>query len=238
MKLTEDIKSEIKRYSQAAYPLEACGIVAGEHVIGIPNIAEKPALDFRMPDGTFAMYDVTAVWHSHPDGPQEPSDTDMQGQITTAVPWILCSSYTDSCSEPFMWGSDYIPPLVGREFRHGPSGTDDKGDCYALIKDWYLQECGVTLPEFPRANGWWETQPSMYLDNFQQAGFTVAKGEVQVGDVALMQINAPVINHAAVYIGDGLLLQHLTNRLSRRDPAALWNKLVKKWVRYHGTGTS
>ena len=37
------------------------------------------------------------------------------------------------------------PPLIGREFRHGASGSDDKGDCYALIKDWYFLEKGVKI---------------------------------------------------------------------------------------------
>lgn len=45
-----------------------------------------------------------------------------------------------------------------------------------------------------------------------------------------MAINSEEINHAAIYIGNGLLLQHLTNRLSRRDPAALWMKMIKMWV--------
>ena len=235
MELTRLIKHEIQQYAYKTYPLEACGVVAGGAAIELPNIAESPECDFKLSPDTFALYDVDAVWHSHPDGPEEPSDADMSGQIQTAVPWILCCSYKDgTASEPYMWGGGYIPPLVGREFRHGPSGTDDRGDCYALIKDWYKAERGAELPEFPRANGWWETDSSMYIDHFKEVGFVETSGDIQIGDVALMQINAPVINHAAVYIGDGLILQHLTNRLSRRDPAALWSRLIKKWVRYNG----
>ena len=235
MKLTQLMKHDIQKHAYAAYPQEGCGVIVGGSVISLPNTAADPCVDFQLPADAFAGYDVDAVWHSHPDGPEEPSDADMSGQIQTDVPWILCCSYADgTASEPYMWGGDYIPPLVGREFRHGPSGTDDRGDCYALVKDWYKTERGVTLPEFPRANGWWETRPSMYLDNFTAAGFSEATGEPQVGDVALMQISAPVVNHAAIYIGDGLLLQHLTHRLSRRDPATLWQKLIRKWIRYEG----
>lgn len=237
--LTQEQKIKIKQLAVKAYPQEGCGIIESGVVAAIQNIAEDPLNNFEMPAGTVATHEIEAIWHSHADGPQEPSDVDMEVQIETAVPWILCCSYSDgSASEPFMWGGEYIPPLIGREFRHGPSGTDGKGDCYALIKDWYLQECGVTLPEFPRANAWWETQPSMYLDHFKEAGFVDAEGEPQAGDVAFMQINAPVINHAAVYIGNGFLLQHFTNRLSRRDPAAMWQKMIKKWVRYNATGKS
>ncbi|WP_043946890.1 NlpC/P60 family protein, partial [Ralstonia solanacearum] len=37
------------------------------------------------------------------------------------------------------------------------------------------------------------------------------------GDVILMQVRAPVPNHAAVYLGGVQMLHHLHGRLSSRD---------------------
>lgn len=232
MNLTYELKEQMKAHAVEAYPHEACGVVAGGMYIPLRNTAADAFNDFALPVRTFADHDVEAVFHSHPEADAAPTESDMKSQIETAVPWILCTSYADHATEPFMWGGDYIPPLIGREFRHGPSGTDGAGDCYALIKDWYKMERNIELPEIPRSNEWWKRGGHLYIDNLKAAGFYIVQAgdEPQVGDVALMAINSEEINHAAIYIGNGLLLQHLTNRLSRRDPAALWMKMIKMWV--------
>ena len=177
---------------------------------------------------------MKAIFHSHPDNPDYPSASDMQQQIATAVPWALCVSYKDSASEPFSWGGDIIAPLLGRQYRHGPSGTDGCGDCYAVIKDWYKLEKDIELPEFPRDENWWKNGGNLYEEGFTQAGFHKVNvgNEPQVGDVALMAIRSQVVNHAAVYIGDGLFLQQLCQRMSRHEPAGRWTQLIKEWVRY------
>ena len=41
--------------------------------------------------------------------------------------------------------------------------------------------------------------------------------ELQYGDAILMQLGAKLPNHAAVYIGDQLILHHIQDRLSSRD---------------------
>ena len=67
-------------------------------------------------------------------------------------------------------------------------------------------------------DGWWNNGENLYLDNFKSAGFEeVRDGSLKVGDGILMQIRSPVPNHAAVYIGNGMILQHLHRRLSSRD---------------------
>lgn len=232
MELTDALKAHMKAHAAEAYPFEACGIVAGGVYVPLANTACDCRNDFALPARTFLDYDVQAVFHSHPDAPDAPTESDMKSQIETAVPWILCSARDDGASEPYMWGGDYIPPLIGREFRHGPSGTDGKGDCYALIKDWYKLERGIELPEFPRSDEWWKSGGHLYAENFATAGFHAVTGqEREIGDVAFMSINCAEMNHAAVYIGGGMFLQHLAHRLSRRDPAPMWAKMIRMWVR-------
>jgi cell wall-associated NlpC family hydrolase len=103
---------------------------------------------------------------------------------------------------------------VGRRFHHGTL------DCFTLIRDYYATEHGIEIPNFAREDNWWNNGQNLYRDNFQRAGFrelTDAE-DVQVGDVFLMTIRSPVENHAAVYIGDGMILHHFWGRLSSRDP--------------------
>ncbi|WP_196244185.1 NlpC/P60 family protein, partial [Xenorhabdus bovienii] len=57
-----------------------------------------------------------------------------------------------------------------------------------------------------------------YMKNYADAGFTECRGELQVGDVIIMQIQSSEPNHAGVYIGDGLMLHHMYGQLSHRVP--------------------
>ena len=41
--------------------------------------------------------------------------------------------------------------------------------------------------------------------------------DIRKGDVLLMQIASPVPNHAAIYLDDGVIMQHVAGRLSSRD---------------------
>ena len=59
---------------------------------------------------------------------------------------------------------------------------------------------------------------SLYLDNFAKEGFyPIPLEELQYGDAILMQLESSLPNHAAIYLGDQLILHHLQKRLSSRD---------------------
>jgi len=51
---------------------------------------------------------------------------------------------------------------------------------------------------------------------FLLQGFEQVK-EPQVGDVILISVGANVPNHAAIYVGDQMVLHHAPKRLSKRD---------------------
>lgn len=241
MTLTEKQIADIRAHAFAEYPRECCGIIACGEYLPQPNIHETPETDFRLDSAVWCSHDVEAVVHSHPDAPDEPTASDMASQIATAVPWVLCSVKSGAVSTPYAWGTkDCIPPLVGRGFRHGPSGTDGKGDCYALLRDYYLLERDAELPEFPRDNEWWKHGKDLYSECFAEAGFR-ALGPLETpetGDVVLMSINSAVLNHAAIYVGNDMILHHLHGRLSRREPACLWRKMFRKWIRHENSDTA
>lgn len=228
----------IAAHAAEEYPREACGlIVRGKGYVRCENAAEDPERHFALPAAALDMHrGALAVVHSHPDGPEYPSAADMTGQMNTALPWGLCVVTEDgTVSKPFYWGDSLTPPpLIGREFRHGPSGTDGRGDCYALIRDWYRLEKGIILPDFARDDAWWESGENLYSDHFADAGFVeIPASEAKDGDVFMMKIQSDVINHAGILTGGSqLILHHLSGRLSRQEPMGRWYKFITKWVRY------
>ena len=77
-------------HTQALYPLEACGLLAGQgncisHIYIIENILHSPvAYEMNPQQQLEAMLnaedldlELLAAYHSHPQGPQTPSETDI-----------------------------------------------------------------------------------------------------------------------------------------------------------------
>lgn len=239
-----EVEAEARRHAIDAYPEEACGLVVSDgprvRYVRVNNIAPNPRESFAMPLRVWARHQIRAVVHSHPDKSADdgPSASDMRQQIATALPWGL--TCTDGvAASPVIWWGDMlpVPDLVGRPFRHGPSGSDGAGDCYALIRDWYRVERGIVLREFPRDVEWWNNGADLYRQGFGDAGFRrldTDREQPQPGDVFLAQVRSPVPNHGGIYLGSGLVLHQLSNRLSRREPVGPWAKMITHWLRYEG----
>ena len=154
--------------------------------------------------------EVVAVIHSHPTTNPKPSEADLVACEKTGVAWHIVNPLTEE------WGycepSGYQLPYVGRVFAHGVV------DCYSLCRDWYEREWGLHLRDYDRRDQWWEHGENLYLDNFQKEGFRVIPvEELQRGDALLIQLSSSVPNHAAIYLGDQLILHHVQGRLSSRD---------------------
>jgi [CysO sulfur-carrier protein]-S-L-cysteine hydrolase len=82
--------NQILAHLQAEYPLEACGILAGQagaivRVYPIANKLRSPIAYEMEPQQQLAAmleidekgWEMTAVYHSHPQGPETPSQTDV-----------------------------------------------------------------------------------------------------------------------------------------------------------------
>lgn len=238
-----DVILAIKEDAIGRYPEESCGVVLRRKdgtafYYPMQNIAEDPLKSFRIDESKLApiMESVIAVVHSHPNGPDCPSETDMRQQLALGVPFGIVTTDGVGCFEPFFWG-DGTPkaPLIGRGFRHGVT------DCYALIKDHFDVNLGIKLGEYPRDWEWWDSGQKLYEDHFALEGFSrIDENEVKEHDCFLAQIRSDTPNHAGVYVGGNLILHHLTarlpadaSRLSRREPIGSWSKFICGfWVRH------
>lgn len=225
------------------FPQEACGLIVvvkgKERYIPCRNIAPDPTRDFVLAPEDYAKAedtgDIVAVAHTHPNASAKASAADMTSCEESGLPWYILSITQDIDDPPVVgdWSRiepcGYVAPLVGRKFVHGVH------DCYTIIRDWYKLEREVTLLNFEREDEWWNNGGNLYVENFEKAGFKEAKYPPQVGDVFLMNVRAPVANHAAVYIGDGMILHHMYGRLSTRDVyGGYWAEVTTKLIRYEG----
>ena len=171
--------------------------------------------------------DIIGVFHSHPVSSPEPTQADKVSCEDSNLPWYIVNPKSET------WGyyepQGYKAPLIGREWVWGIT------DCWALVRDYYQQKKNISLLDYER-----NMSPEEFLVNplFEkyaiQTGFReLDKDEnLEKGDVLLMSILHPTLNHVAIFLGD-MVLHHLADRLSCREPYSEWlQKCTGKRYRY------
>ena len=218
-------------HAAAQSPFESCGVVIDGEYVPCENSHLDPENHFQIKKTHWIALSkkgkIQAVIHSHTGthGPF-PSAHDMEAQQNTGLPWAVV---TIAPKKKITWFGDQVldVPLVGREFIPGVQ------DCYSIIRGYYWQERGVKLKEFPRDAEWWMDGKNLFRDGFQEAGFyAIPKEQLQEGDVMLMQIRSKTPNHGAVILKGGLMLHHVNNQLSRREPFCRWLPYATHWLRF------
>ena len=214
---------DFKQHAADTFPHECVGIIdADDNYIRCGNNHPTPETNYRLDGKILLSHNIKAICHSHTNGITYPSYDDTC--IMVAMPeyeyHILC------CDNLVSYNRNNPAPLLGREFVHYMA------DCYGLIRDYYYLK-GIIIKEYPRKYKWWEQGQDTYRDGIASSGFVeVTDGTIIEGDCLLMQINSPVPNHAAVYIGDGMIIQHFCDRLSKKDPLDRWAKYAIGVYRY------
>jgi len=221
---------------------EICGVVTDAPQPGgfayhrLFNSAADPAHQFVIDQAALRdLPPVRAVVHSHPAGPAWPSPDDMRQAQADDAAWGIVVPRGVADPGLFWFGGDIMPSLTARGYRHGVT------DCYALVRDWFRTQEGLTLIDRPRAWEWWEDGDDLYSAHFAESGFVRLDVDAtpQRGDVALAAVLGPVINHALVHLGQGLVLHHLAGRhgydparLPRREPVERWRRYIRFWARH------
>ncbi|MBJ8450344.1 C40 family peptidase [Acinetobacter bereziniae] len=229
MKIKAKLKKQIITATMEAYPHEMCGVVQHGEFVRLPNISKDTINHFEIDHQALAEIEdhgqIEAYVHSHPDGTAVASPLDRHQIELHGKPWIICA-YPDTDIQIFQ-PTGYKAPLIGRHYFHGWQ------DCYALVRDFYLRELGITLDDFERDDKWWESKEhaSLYLENYEKAGFYEVF-EPQYGDMILCKVGRTEHpNHAVLWLGDQtslksentqpcigstLILHHPYNRESER----------------------
>lgn len=235
--MNKTLRAAIERHAVAAYPAECCGLIIRgprrREYFPCRNTATDSGDHFRIAPEDYAAAEdrgaVLAVVHSHPDWSAEPSEADRVGCEASGLPWYIVEVRRDDAGEvkpgalSEVSPSGYRAPLLGRSWAHGVL------DCYALVRDYYARELGISLPDFPREDGWWTRGEDLYFRHYAEAGFYPV-AEPRQGDMIVMQVRADEANHAGVFLADGklatepdhyptpgVILHHLHSKDSRRD---------------------
>lgn len=252
MRLTKVLKDQITAHAWGEYPNECCGVMIGGQYRPCTNIAHDPANTFEIDPAEWMalaeLGDIGAIVHSHPNGEPLPSEVDKVQMGLHGVDWVIVGlGHTPTgatyCDIKTHKSTAYTAPLLGREYHHGVQ------DCYSLVRDYYSRELGIELPDFARADEWWEDEnhEPLYQNNFVKAGFVVVD-DLQKHDVILCRVGRTHhINHALIFVGDGkltsentpdcvgdcLVLHHPHGRLSVREIyGESWQKRTALIVRH------
>ena len=138
VRLTHEQLQAIERAAEAAYPEEACGLLVGRSLPGAGyrvstveagvNVAEPPRTRRFEVDPKLRLRlerelrespnSVIGVYHSHPDGSAEPSETDISMIFEPAMVWLI-TAVADGMAGATM---AYKPTEDGAAFR--PLGLD------------------------------------------------------------------------------------------------------------------
>ncbi|MBS7812343.1 NlpC/P60 family protein [Roseococcus pinisoli] len=238
------VEAAIQKHAVEMHPQEACGVVTAQGYVRCANVADDPLKNFAISEEELALHrPIFAIVHSHPGGSLTPSELDQQRQIDGDLIWGICAVHHDPVDGltplPVLWWGDGVwqdhdlPPLIARPFRWGPTGTDGAGDCFSLARDYYQLHHGFLMDEVARASGFWRRGADPYGTRWKSAGFEkIELTDMQPGDAVFLCIRADVPNHAAIFLGEGgLILHHLENHLSYREPLARWTNSVRLALR-------
>lgn len=106
-----------------------------------------------------------------------------------------------------------LQKYIGIPFKYGSD------DCYGLVRQFYKDEFGIELTNYARTDNWWNEGQNLYIDNYKNEGFYLLSetDDLQYGDLMLIALGCSVASHAAIYIGNNLVLQHCQGHPSSID---------------------
>lgn len=234
--MTPENRARFILHAREQAPREACALLVIERGVERIRLCANMAIgtdQFIIDPNDYAAADragdIVAIVHSHPLGPAEASQADLVSCEASGLPWHILALPGEVWA--YIEPTGYKAPLVGREWSHGVL------DCYSLIRDWFAQERGITLPDYARKDEWWLRGENLYVEHFREAGFVeIDPADLQPGDGILMRVCSPVTNHGAVYLGDNYIIHHVQGRLSCREPLGnSWRNRITHTLRYENS---
>jgi len=232
LELDSSTEADFTAHALRESPNECCGLIVDGRYWPCRNIAAEPTEEFRIAPEDYraatAAGTVQAICHSHVRHAARPSPSDIVGCDASGLPWLIINPHMGA--QCVLEPSGQPMPLIGRPWVWGAA------DCWSLVRDWFQQERGITLPDWDRPDTPEEFQAAPMFDRlWEGAGFRRVTERPQVGDVALMSIGGPGLNHVGVFVENGRILHHLRGRLSRRDLYGGWlQSCTGRLVRYAG----
>lgn len=228
--ITPELETEFQNYCVTKYPAEACAFVIKGKLVPVENVAEFPNDHFALSSkDQLRILTAQAFLHSHPDGEMSPSEADMRAQIAANIPFGLCMNTAQGAERIVWWGDHLLDlPTLERPFISGVF------DCYEAVRAIYWQERQIKLKAFAREDDWWNTEANLIEDSLIKSDFRISTEEPKKYDLYAMSFTSNnKITHLAVNLGEGRLLHHLENGVSKIDYSVRYAKFIEKVYTYH-----
>jgi proteasome lid subunit RPN8/RPN11 len=122
MTTTDDVLASIRRHGAQAYPEEGCGFLLGTMEEGENQVVDTEPVANRRTDNRERRYEITpddyraadrvaqdrgldvvGFYHSHPDHPAEPSDTDLEEAAFPGYTYVIISVHGGTPHEITAW---------------------------------------------------------------------------------------------------------------------------------------
>jgi proteasome lid subunit RPN8/RPN11 len=142
--LTPEQQEKIMAHADSVAPHECCGFVMEDgKIIKATNRHEDPENYFRISTQKFLATKkkglIKAVYHSHVNGFNDFSGSDIAASRATGLPYIL---YFQPKPEFHYYDPNVILPYEGREYHFAYQ------NCYSLVCDYYKQELKIKLNDY------------------------------------------------------------------------------------------
>jgi proteasome lid subunit RPN8/RPN11 len=218
--ISNDVLTQFKADVLARYPEEACGLVIADKYFPCTNVHEEPTKAFRIAGQERVSLElkhgpVQAVLHSHPYDIKQSSQflKDKYNPAWASVPdqtsfmndtcdWGIVATDGQGISE-LVWLSNEIQPYDTKRHFEWFSW-----DCYAIVRNWYILNRNLVLPNFTREWEFWKKPINTIEDGIATIPFAkkIPTEKAQVGDTAVFAVLGSVVNHVGVICGDNELL--------------------------------
>lgn len=218
---TDKVKEQIRQHALEFVPNEVCGLIvfSGVELIAVraENASEEKRHNFSIDTHSYVqaslLGEIVAYYHSHFDGRVGFSVCDKIAIEEHKMAAVLYHVEANVFIEASPTGSP--PSYIGREFKIGEC------DCFTLIRDVFLSEKGIVIRDYHRDEQWTKNTPDIYEKNYEQENFI----KIQTGvpnveslrayDCLLFQlVDIPYPSHAAIYLGNEMILHHPRNKFS------------------------
>ncbi len=122
MRIRSEVLSEIRRHGETTYPEECCGFLFGRSVDGVNDVVAAYRADNQRAENRERRYQITpqdylaaskeaeakdleivGFYHSHPDHPARPSETDLQEATFPGFTYVIVSIRAGRSKELTAW---------------------------------------------------------------------------------------------------------------------------------------
>lgn len=224
MKLTEEIKDEIKSYALSNQTQEICGlIIENGKIIPCKNRASDADVHFIIAAADIKRAskkgELIAVYHSHITNGYNYDYLSKEDIVVSE--YLKITSILYSIAENKFYVYEPTGKPVEYEGRPYAKGTIDE---FVLIKDYYRKELNIEIRNLKDRN----------IETFLQKNGFVAVGEIKKHDILIIKRPNKLNKEPVIYMGGDKVLIHKEFESSKITE---YNYGMKNWTekiyRYH-----